>query len=154
MKNSILQRSWVTPIISASFLAVAVTGILLGFHIKSGGIVSLHEWLGYIFALFSLIHMTINWKSFCELFHCKTSIWATIAVMLIAVATFHAGESRVKKARPNPLVQVLDVNRNGLIDPDELSNATVLLQQLDADKDGSISPQELASSGRQQKQNN
>lgn len=149
MKNGILQRAWVTPTISASFLSVAVTGMLLAFHIKSGGIVSLHEWSGYAFALFSIIHMAINWKSLTGIFRNKTAVVVIIAAVLISAAIFHVGESRVKKARPNPLVQVLDVNRNGVIDPEELSNAATLLQQLDTDKDGSISPQEQLTGNRQ-----
>jgi len=151
MKNSILQRAWVTPIVATTFLAVAVTGILLGFRIKGGGIVNLHEWLGYTFALFSSMHLVINWRCFCELFRCRAAVWATIAALIISAAVFQAGESRVKRARPNPLVQVLDANRNGVIDPDELANASALLQQLDADKDGSISPQEQLTGSKQKR---
>ncbi len=44
--------------------------------------------------------------------------------------------------RPDPLVEALDSNRNGVIDAEELENAENLLRKLDIDGDGQLSREE------------
>jgi hypothetical protein len=44
--------------------------------------------------------------------------------------------------RPDPLAEALDVNRDGVIDTEELAGAEKLLQKLDRDGDGKLSREE------------
>lgn len=44
---------------------------------------------------------------------------------------------------PPPLVGVLDANRDGIIDAEEIANASAALKKLDKNGDGKLTPDEL-----------
>ena len=44
---------------------------------------------------------------------------------------------------PSPLMQALDVNHDGVIDADEIANASAELKTLDKNGDGKLTPDEL-----------
>jgi Ca2+-binding EF-hand superfamily protein len=46
-----------------------------------------------------------------------------------------------------PVVQALDLNRDGSLTPDELASAPESLKTLDQDGDGTLSPEELRPQG-------
>ncbi len=51
-----------TSLILASFLAVAVTGLLIFFKLSVGLIRPFHEITGLIFVIGSLLHIILHWK--------------------------------------------------------------------------------------------
>jgi len=82
------------PPLALTFLVVAMTGVMLFFHIGGGVIHPLHEWLSIVFLILSIIHLTLNWKM----------LWACLAqgplklsillvVLLSAVLMLGAGSS-------------------------------------------------------------
>ena len=59
--NSIL-RQCATPLSLVSFLAVAVTGILMLLGVRGGSLGDVHEWLGVIFVAALVLHLVRNWR--------------------------------------------------------------------------------------------
>lgn len=71
-----------SPFIGLSFLVVAVTGILLFFHIKNGPIVVMREWLGMAFLLAGIIHMFAHLPQMLAYLR-KPSCIASVALALV-----------------------------------------------------------------------
>jgi hypothetical protein len=143
MKNRLFNRTWISPLTSVTFLVVGVTGILLAFHVKSGGIKALHEWIGYAFALAGIIHLAVNWRTFLVHFRQRSAVVALVAAVILSLAVLYAGEGRGGSGRANPLLQACDRNGNGIIDADEVAVAATSLGRLDANRDGAITAEEL-----------
>ena len=143
MKNRLLNRTWISPLTSVTFLVVGITGILLAFHVKNGGIMALHEWIGYAFALVGVIHLVVNWRSFVNLFRQRSALLAVTMGVVLSLAVMAAGSSGGKPGKGNPLMQAFDLNGNGVIDANEVTAASASLARLDANGDGIISMDEL-----------
>src|SRR5690554_727528 len=58
-----LNRNYVTPFIFLVFLVVAITGVLMLFHLFDGYTEVAHEILGAFFILCSIAHAVLNWKA-------------------------------------------------------------------------------------------
>ena len=86
MKSRLLNRTWISPITSVTFLVVGVTGILMAFHVKNGGIKALHEWIGYAFTLAAVIHLVVNWRSFLSHFRERSAILAVCGGIILSLA--------------------------------------------------------------------
>lgn len=147
MKKMFSDRTWISPITSMTFLVVGITGILLAFHIKNGGIKALHEWIGYAFTLAGFVHLAINWKVFILYFRKRSAILAAVTSIILSLTVFYIGGSGSNQQKAHPLIQAFDLNRNGVIDADEIFSATASLNKLDANKDGIISVEEFMSKG-------
>ncbi|GAA6189081.1 DUF4405 domain-containing protein [Litorivita sp. NS0012-18] len=57
-------RRYATPITIGSFLLMAVTGVLMFFHLNSGLNKLAHEWIGLIMIAAVLLHVALNWRAF------------------------------------------------------------------------------------------
>lgn len=60
MKNPILNRTCLSPFVTVAFIVIAVTGVLLFFHVKNGPIMVLHEWFGWLFVVAGAVHLLLN----------------------------------------------------------------------------------------------
>lgn len=80
-----LSRNFITPLVTIVFLVVAITGVLMLFHIFDGFTEVVHEILGLFLILFSVLHIILNWKSLIIHFKKRVFIPATIAVVVISV---------------------------------------------------------------------
>ena len=146
MKNRLLDRTWISPLAFITFLVVGITGILLAFHVKSGGIKALHEWIGYAFSLVGVIHLVVNWKSFVLRFRERSALVAVVAGVILSLTVMVAGSNGGgKRGGGNPAIQAFDLNGNGVIDADEVTAAPASLARLDANRDGVISVDEIMS---------
>lgn len=58
-----LSRKYVTPFITLIFLVVALTGMLMFFHIFDGYTEVTHEFLGLFFTICTVFHIILNWKA-------------------------------------------------------------------------------------------
>lgn len=56
-------RNWATPLTMGAFCLMAVTGILMFFHLDSGFNKAAHEWLGWAMVLGAAGHAVSNWQS-------------------------------------------------------------------------------------------
>lgn len=60
MKNPLLNKTCLSPFVAVAFGVIAVTGVLLFFHVKNGPIMALHEWFGWLFVIAGAIHLLLN----------------------------------------------------------------------------------------------
>ena len=81
MKTKTGTRRITSILVGLTFSVVAVTGVLMFLHVKSGTIVNLHQWLGIAFAAAAVIHLCVNWRAFSGYLGHR-SFW----VCLVAVA--------------------------------------------------------------------
>ena len=92
------MKSWATPLATATFVILAVTGTLMFFKVEAGFIKPVHEWLSWAMTAGVVLHIIANWKSFTGYFSRKPAlaiIGTGIVVTLLAVFA-PAGE------HPNP----------------------------------------------------
>lgn len=59
-----ISRDWATPITVGSFGLLAVTGVLMFFHLDSGLNKLAHEWLSWVLLAAVGLHLAVNWPAF------------------------------------------------------------------------------------------
>jgi len=77
-------REWATPITIGSFALMAVTGVLMFFHLDTGLNKPAHEWLGWAMVLGVVLHSAANFGSFKRYFS-QRSAQAVIGVFLLTL---------------------------------------------------------------------
>lgn len=87
-----LKRNIITPYLTFLFLIVAISGILMLFHLFDDYTKVVHELLGAVFVIFSIFHVIINWKSLKSHFKSKTFITSGIVVLFLSVGFIIAGK--------------------------------------------------------------
>ncbi len=77
-------RTWATPLTIGSFLLMAVTGLLMFFHLDGTLNKVAHEWAGWIMVAGVLAHVVLNWRAFSIYFKrpVAVTIMAVSAVVL------------------------------------------------------------------------
>lgn len=58
-----ISRDWATPLTMAAFGLMAVTGVLMFFHLDSGFNKPAHEWLGWALLAGVGLHAAANWTA-------------------------------------------------------------------------------------------
>jgi len=88
-----ISRNWATPLTIGAFLLMAVTGILMFFHLDIGLNKEAHEWLGWAMVVGVLAHVMANWSGFARHFQhtAAKGIVGLFAVVLIG-SFFLGGE--------------------------------------------------------------
>ncbi|MCB1514538.1 MAG: DUF4405 domain-containing protein [Hyphomicrobiaceae bacterium] len=81
-----ISREWATPLTIGSFLLMAVTGILMFFHLDMGLNKLAHEWLGWIMVAGVIAHAVANWGAFKRYFIASASGRAIIAAGVLVLA--------------------------------------------------------------------
>lgn len=83
-------RQWSTPLTIGSFVLMAVTGVLMFFHVDSGLNAGAHEWCAWLFMIGVAGHVTANFRPFKH--HVKSGLGrASVALfMLLLGASFFA----------------------------------------------------------------
>lgn len=142
MISSTEHRTMLSPLVLTTFLVVGISGVLLAFHVKTGGVKALHEWIGYAFMAAGMLHLAVNWRTFASYVRQRASLMAITAGLVISLFTLYAGAS-LSPQKSHPLIQVFDQDRNGELDADEIADATITLQKMDNNRDGSVSLSEL-----------
>lgn len=80
-----LKRNIITPYLTFLFVVVGLSGILMLFHILDDYTKVVHELLGAVFVLFSILHVIINWKSLKSHFKKKVFIISGVVVLIFSV---------------------------------------------------------------------
>lgn len=84
------KKSWISPFLACSFLIIAVSGILMFFHVKTGALKILHEWIGLFFVMAAVLHIMLNWKVFLSYLmdrRAAVSIIAALSISLLLMVT-------------------------------------------------------------------
>lgn len=79
VKQLLRLTKWAGPLTIGSFGVVAVTGILMFFHLNTGLMKLLHEWMSLLFVLGAIAHIAVNWRAFLGYFR------KPVAIIIIAV---------------------------------------------------------------------
>ena len=80
-----LKRGFVTPVLTLIFLVVALSGLLMFFHLLDGYTTAIHEIMGLAFVLFSILHLVINWRSTKSYFPKKIFLISAAVVLVLSV---------------------------------------------------------------------
>jgi hypothetical protein len=89
-----IKREIVTPYLVFIFLAVALSGILMFFHLFDNYTNVVHELLGLTFVLFVALHIIKNWKSIGNYSRKKLFIFPSIAILIISITFIIVGKAR------------------------------------------------------------
>lgn len=115
MKAMLRLTTWAGPLTIGSFVVVAVTGILMFFHLNFGLTKLAHEWLGWALVFGGVAHLVVNWRPFLAYFR-KTSGIAIIAVLLVLGAASLVGGSGPRGRPPfMGISQALEDSSVGLV---------------------------------------
>lgn len=68
MKDRLRLAAWAGPVTIGSFAVVAVTGVLMFFHLNVGLVKLAHEWLSWLLVVGAVAHIALNWKPFLGYF--------------------------------------------------------------------------------------
>ncbi|TXH68623.1 MAG: DUF4405 domain-containing protein [Thiothrix sp.] len=79
-------RPWATPLTIGAFILMAITGLLMYFHIQLGLAKAAHEWLSIVMVGAVGLHLVVNWKVFKRYFSQKLGL-AIISVFAILTLT-------------------------------------------------------------------
>lgn len=85
LENMKFKREIVTPYLVFIFVIVGFTGILMFFHLADGYTKEVHEFLGLAFALFAIMHVTINWKSIKNYADKRLLLAPSIVVLILSI---------------------------------------------------------------------
>ena len=80
-----LNRKYITPLIALVFIVVALTGILMFFHVFDGYTEVVHEFLGISFVGCAIFHVIANWPSLKTHFGKNVFIPAAIIVSALSI---------------------------------------------------------------------
>lgn len=115
-----IKRNFVTPFITLLFLVIAISGTFMFFHILDGYTEVLHELLGILFLIFSVLHVVLNWKSLKSHFKKRMFATASIVITLLSILIITIGKGHndyqrtiVKKlaeAEINNTLEILEVD--------------------------------------------
>lgn len=82
-----LNRKYITPLITLTFVITGISGIMMFFHIMDGYTEVLHEFMGLFLVILSILHIIVNWEMLKKHFK-KKIFWVTILVSPIISALF------------------------------------------------------------------
>ncbi len=80
-----ISRDWATPITIGAFLLMAVTGILMFFHLDTGLNKEAHEWLGWAMVAGVALHSVANWSALSRHLG-RRSAQATVGLFALLLA--------------------------------------------------------------------
>jgi hypothetical protein len=83
-----LSRHWATPLTIGSFLLLAVTGILMFFHLDTGLNKLVHEWLSWVLIAAVGLHVTSNLFAFKRYFTQRRALWLMGGAVLVLALSF------------------------------------------------------------------
>ena len=95
-----LKREWVTPLLTGAFALMAVTGILMFFHLDRGLNKTAHEWLGWVMVVAVLLHVAISWFGFKRYFTQGRVARTVLAVSALVLAGSSTAKVSTRRGSP------------------------------------------------------
>ncbi|MFT5699651.1 MAG: hypothetical protein ACI8ZB_002512 [Desulforhopalus sp.] len=84
MLNS-THKPCISPFVAVTYAAVAVSGILMLFHIKLQGVHTIHQWAGILFLIGGATHIFLNSRVLLSYFKKTKAVYGTLAGVLTIV---------------------------------------------------------------------
>ncbi len=91
MKFPLVEKTFLSPFVAAAFAVIAVTGALLFFHVRSGAIMALHEWFGWLFVAAGTVHTVLNIRPLIAYLRRPAAQTAVGVAVVLAVVLSVAG---------------------------------------------------------------
>ncbi len=88
------SREWATPLTAGAFIVLAVTGLLMFFHLDRGLNHLAHEWLGWLLVVGVACHVTANFLGLKKHISSRTGKAVVAAFVAILVLSFIQPEER------------------------------------------------------------
>lgn len=82
------HRPWITPLVIGSFLLLAVTGVLMFFHLDSGLNKLAHEWLSWALLVAVGLHVLLHLPAFKRYLGQKTALLVLGGCALVLALSF------------------------------------------------------------------
>ena len=82
--KSIFKKRYVSIILTAIFLVVSVTGVLMFFMIESHAMNSVHAWLGMGMVTIGIYHLIKNFTPFKSYLKYKSSVVVLITILILS----------------------------------------------------------------------
>lgn len=92
------SREWATPLTAGSFIVLAVTGLLMFFHLDRGLNHLAHEWIGWLLVVGVFCHVTANFLGFKK--HISGGLGKAVIVAFLLVLTFSFIQPEERKRPP------------------------------------------------------
>lgn len=107
-----ISRDWATPITIGAFGLMAVTGILMFFHLETGLNKEAHEWLSWIMIAGVAAHAFVNWNAFKRYFTSSPFGKGILLVSAIVIAgSFFSFSSNSRENFPPPVMAMKAVSK-------------------------------------------
>jgi len=81
-----ISREWATPLTIGAFALMAITGVLMFFHLDGELNKLAHEWLGWLMIFAVVLHVVVNWVAFKRYFTVSTKGRAVMAISAMVIA--------------------------------------------------------------------
>jgi hypothetical protein len=105
VKEAFRMRSWAGPLTIGSFFVVAMTGILMFFHMKSGLMTHVHELTSWLFVIGAIAHIIVNWRYFLAYF--RKPVGVAIIVIFVVIGVFSIVPQGGSAGHP-PIMKIYD----------------------------------------------
>lgn len=127
-----ISRDWATPLTMGAFGLMAITGILMFFHLDTGLNKVAHEWLGWVMLAGVAAHAAANWSGFKRYFLSGTLGRGILSVSALVIAgSFFSLPGDGRDGLPPPVLALKAVTRAPLSSVAPLTGRTA--EQLIAD---------------------
>lgn len=77
------SREWATPLTAGAFIVLAVTGLLMFFHLDRGLNHLVHEWIGWLLFIGVICHVTANFLGLKK--HLSGSLGKVVIAIFVAI---------------------------------------------------------------------
>jgi hypothetical protein len=99
------QRSFVTPIVTATFAVVGFSGVLMLLHVKNAMVKESHELVGLLFVVAAAVHLVLNWN--CFLTYVRKPLTITLGIVVIAlVVLMFTGSQGGAPGGPHAMMEI------------------------------------------------
>ena len=92
------SREWATPLTAGAFIVLAVTGLLMFFHLDRGLNHLAHEWIGWLLVIGVFCHVTANFLGFKK--HISGGLGKAVIVAFLLVLTLSFIQPEERKRPP------------------------------------------------------
>ncbi|MCE5229397.1 DUF4405 domain-containing protein [bacterium] len=115
-------RPFVSVWVLLTFLVIAISGVILYFHVRTLGSMAvwrnLHIWFSFAFLAGALIHLALNWKALLRYFPGSTRSrqWALAAalcavLLAIVISTTDTNQGRQRGPQEQGRVEAAETNQ-------------------------------------------
>ena len=95
-----ITRNWVTPLAMSAFMLMAVTGVLMFFHLDTGLNKAAHEWFSWLFLAGIGMHVFANRAGFKRHFAMGKKAMALLSVSAMVIAASFFSPPQAENQRP------------------------------------------------------